>query len=236
MGIIEYYQDVFNEYTLYQPVIEAFFLKNYTLKQLYAPGEMLTRKWGAAGKSAVSYVAAGNFKQYLRFPSGKSRFVGFIPTHSVLFDSHAGAVKLGKHLTVNAPVTLYTTSTSVYMQFLRDAGDEIMQHQLSEAYFRRNMNIFPQLMTAEADSYAKVAALLLYAALRIGEPHTENSCSRFMAGSLSAGDIASYYSMHPNTASRCMRILEEKQLILRKPSALIVPDIHALDREIDLPK
>ena len=230
MNIISYFEEVFGEYDLYQPQIDRFFRDRCTLRQDIASGENLTRKWGATGQAAVNYIASGYFKLYLKPPGSAPRFAGFMPAWSTLFDSRGGAVRMGKTLVAATGATLLSTSTSVYLQFLREAGDQVLQHQLAEAYWRRNRNIFAQFISDGQDATGRAATFVLCSALAVGRRLEDGATA--IDGGLSISDIASYCGMHPNTASKCLQTLEREGLIRRSPQILIVPDLAALDAAI----
>lgn len=160
---------LFDDYVLYHPEIEAFFLENYLYRQDLECGTIYSRSsygknWG---KDSVLYIHQGYFKIYLTNSAGNESFTGFMPQYSVLYSARTGAPHMGKYMVANASVTIYVTTQKDYLAFLQ-SSPELISHQLEEPYYRRNINDVPRYIGMNASSRYKVWEFILYVALRFG--------------------------------------------------------------------
>lgn len=235
MSLAHLLQQTFGDRTLYCKEIDAFFRDNAAFIRTFAHNESFEPHWGRAGASSVSYVAQGSFKLYRHAGMGRELFIGFLPRYSTLFFNGSGGMSLGKYFSANGSATVYSTSDRLYLKFLQSASPDLLRRQISEGYLRRNLNDFALYVTTGAGSLDKVIVFLLTAALSYGHAAEDAPERLVLDWPPTNKDIAAYFSIHPNTVSRCMRQLEEDGLIIRNRQRLTIPNEEALEKALTIP-
>ena len=234
MSLTQLLHQTFGGHTLYHQEIDAFFRQNAAFVHTFAHGELFEPHWGRAGSSSVNYVAEGSFKLYRHAGSGKDFFIGYLPRYSTLFFGDSGGMHLGKTLSANEPASVYSTSNRLYFKFLQSVSPDLLRQQMAEGYYRRNLNDFALYVTIGAGSSDKVIVFLLTAALSYGYAAPNHPGGLVLDWPPTNKDMAAYYSIHPNTISRCMRQLEDAGLIIRSRQLLTIPNTEALEKALTI--
>ncbi len=191
-----------DSYDLYNADIEAFFQKNFVYHDvLHRKDHFASLK--SFGRGSIVYLHRGRLKNYVTNPAGQEVFLGFIPQYSTLSTMKSG-YELGKSMVANTDCSIYVTTNDAYLEFLQ-SSPELIQHQLLEPYYRRNLNDFPKIETMFYPAQVKVYEYILFLVTLFGK---EN-------------------------ASRYLSELEEADLVSHSSKFLTVHDVIALSNEIE---
>ena len=219
-----------NSYDLYNADIEAFFQQNFIYHDVIHRKDRFA-SLNSFGKGAVVYLHRGRFKQYITNPAGQEVFLGFLPQYSTLATMKSG-YELGKSMIANTDCSIYVATDESYFHFLQ-SSPKLIEHQLFEPYYRRNLNDFPKTETMFYPAQIKVYEYVLYLAALFGKRDVQQSKSLTMDFPPSVKDIANYLGIHRSNASRYLSELEELNLMEHSTKFLIVHDIFALSSKIE---
>lgn len=217
-------------YELYNAEIESFFRENFVYRSTLHRKERFATL-NSFGRDTVVYLHRGRLKNYIANPAGQEVFLGFMPQHSTI-STMRGGYDLGKGMTASTDCSIYIATNDSYLQFLQ-SSPALIEHQLLEPYYRRNLNDFPKIETMFYPTQVKVYEYVLYLVTLFGKPDPQDAGSLTMMFPPSIKDIASYLGIHRSNASRYLSQLEKESFVEHSPKQLTVHNAAALSNEIE---
>lgn len=228
--VLETFSAAKNSFELYDAEIEAFFLENYIYHDVIHRKDRFA-SLNSFGKGAIVYLHRGRFKQYITNPAGQEVFLGFLPQHSTLATMKSG-YELGKSMIANTDCSIYVATNDSYFKFLQ-SSPRLIEHQLFEPYYRRNLNDFAKIETMFYPAQVKVYEYVSYLALLFGK-HDPTDCRVMLVDyPPTVKDMANYLGIHRSNASRYLSELEALGLVEHSSKLLKVNDIVALDGKVE---
>ena len=183
------------------------------------------------GRNAMVYLHRGRLKNYTTNPAGQEVFLGFMPQYSTISTMRSG-YSLGKSMVASTDCSIYVATNDSYLKFLQSSPD-LIQHQLLEPYYRRNLNDFPKIETMFYPSQVKVYEYVLFLVVIFGKPSPENGHRLTMDFPPSVKDIANYLGIHRSNVSRYLTELEKCDLVEHSTKSLTVNNAAKLSQIVE---
>ena len=219
-----------NSFELYDAEIEEFFQQNYIYHGVLHRRDRFA-SISSFGRKAVIYIHRGRIKNYITNPNGQEVFLGFLPQYSTITTLRSGN-DLGKSMVANTDCSFYVSTSDSYFKFLA-SSPKLIEHQILEPYYRRNLNDLPKNETMFYPAQIKVYEYVLYLAILFSTPKPEGDPSTTVNFPPSVKDTASYLGIHRSNASRFFSELEEQGFIDHSTKSIRVHNIFELSKKIE---
>lgn len=140
--------------------------------------------------------------------------------------------ELGKSMIASTDCSIYVATNDSYFKFLQ-SSPRLIEHQLFEPYYRRNLNDFAKIETMFYPAQVKVYEYVSYLALLFGK-HDPTDCRVMLVDyPPTVKDMANYLGIHRSNASRYLSELEALDLVEHSSKLLKVNDIVVLDGKVE---